>query len=337
MRILTDKGIQFRTFPVVPRKRIKYDEDTPVVFKEFGSSNEVFKCLGGYFTHNSYRLLDYFVSHWFEIACRKWTAKYGGKYPSNFFGDNVDKLSALSPIMNMGRSGSFNLDNDLLGICLRQKDYVNINTVSDRAMRSHASLKGISSATLKDIIEKMSCTRLKVNYPIRTVKTEKKKKIIGYSIWSNLSDSHAWSKIFDYRLIEEIGGTDSRILERVYKFSFKSPLGVAMINNTISGGFWSVNPALYQVSADAQLLYRYLVITGTRRKNNTAEYLAHRLGWREKQKSRIIRRLKVLFEEMCGAGLIQSYEASENHHYGCLFSYTLSNRRGKKKPTNEQG
>jgi hypothetical protein len=198
-------------------------------------------------------------------------------------------------------------------------------------MRSHASLKGISSAALKDIIEKTAHARLKTSYSIRTIKADKKRKILGYSTWSNLSDSNDWSKIFDYRIVDEVTGTDGRILERVYKFSFKSSLGVAMIHNTICGGSWSINPALYQVSADAQLLYRYLVITGGRRKNNTAEYLAHRLGWREKQMSRIIPRLKILFEEICAAGLIKSYEASESHRYGCLFSYALPARRGRKK------
>ena len=336
MKPLTDKAIQFRTFPVVPRKRVKFNPDTAVEVTEFGSDNVVFKCLGGYFTHNSYRLLDYFVSHWFEIARKNWLSKYGDKYPSNFFGNNVEKLTALTPILNMEGNGSLKLDNDLLGLCLRLKDYVGIDVVSDRAMRSHASLKGLSSSALKDIIEKTSCARLKVSYSIRTVKTDKKRKILGYSTWSNLSDSNDWSKIYDYRVIDEIKGNDGRILERIYKFSFKSPLGVAMVHNTICGGSWTVNPTLYQVSADAQLLYRYLVITGGRRKNNTAEYLAHRLGWHEKQKSRIIQRLKILFEEIRVAGLIQSYEASENHRYGCLFSYTLSVRRKKKSQRNEQ-
>ncbi|WP_319405754.1 hypothetical protein [uncultured Desulfosarcina sp.] len=35
-------------------------------------------------------------------------------------------------------------------------------------------------------------------------------------------------------------GVDGRILERIYKFGFKNPLGLAMIHNTICGGFWSI-------------------------------------------------------------------------------------------------
>ena len=70
MRTLSDKAIQFRTYPVISRKRIKYDPETPVEFTEFESTVPAFKCLGGYFSHNTYRLLDYFTSHWFEIASR---------------------------------------------------------------------------------------------------------------------------------------------------------------------------------------------------------------------------------------------------------------------------
>ena len=64
----------------MPRKRIKFDPDVTVEFTEFGSGNPVFKCRGGYFTHKSYRLMDYFVSHWFEVVCQNWTTKIGGQY-----------------------------------------------------------------------------------------------------------------------------------------------------------------------------------------------------------------------------------------------------------------
>ena len=331
MKALADKGIMFRTFPVVPRKRVKFDPGVPVEFFEFGSSNPVFQCLGGYFTHHSYRLLDYFVSHWFEVARRSWTVKFGGQYPQRFFGDSLKNLTDLTPILKMAGNGSLNLEYDLLGLCQSMNDYVVLDSLSDRVMRSHASLKGISSEALNNIIKKTSRAKLKVNYSVRTIKSIKNRQFLGYSNWSNLSGDQPWSKIFDYRLLDEARGADGRILERVYKFGFMNPLGLAMIHNTICGGSWSVNPALYQLSADAQLLYRYLIITGSRRKNNTAEYLADRLAWRETQKSRIIQRLKVLFEEMLKAELIQSYEAVESHRYGCLFSHQLPSKRKNKK------
>lgn len=331
MRALTDKGIMFRTFPVVPRKRVKFDPEVAVVFSEFGSENAAFQCRGGYFTHHSYRVLDYFVSHWFEIARRNWTAKFGGQYPTKYFGDSLKNLTELTPILNMAGNGSLNLEHDLLGLCQSMVDYVVIDSLSDRVMRSHPSLKGISSEALKNVIDRTADARLKVIYSVRTIKSIKNRQVLGYSNWSNLGDDQPWSKIFDYRLVDEVKGADGRILERVYKFGFMNPLGVAMIHNTICGGSWSVNQALYQLSSDAQLLYRYLVITGSRRKNNTAEFLAHRLAWRETQKARIIQRLKNLFEEMLKAGLIQNYEAIESRQYGCLFSHQLPGKKSKRK------
>ena len=98
MRTLSDKAIQFRTYPVIPRKRIKYDTETPVEFNEFESTVPAFKCLGGYFSHNTYRLLDYFTSHWFEIASRKWTEEFGGNIPKAFAGRDLDRLKTLSPL-----------------------------------------------------------------------------------------------------------------------------------------------------------------------------------------------------------------------------------------------
>ena len=329
MKALTDKAILFRTFPISPRKRVKYDPDETVEFSEFGSGIPAFKYLGGYFTHHSYNLLDYFVSHWFETVRRNWTAKFGSHYPDNFSNDCLAKLTDLSPILNMAGNGSLNLEHDLLGLCRSMGDYVVIDSLSDRTMRSHPSLKGISSGALNEIIEKTSQARLKLNYHIRSIKTEKKRQFLGYTPWSNLGDDHQWSRIFDYRLLNEVKGADGRILERIYKFGFKNPLGVAMIHNTICNGHWSINPALYDLSADAQLLYRYLVITGSRSKNNTYEFLAHRLAWREKQKSRIIQRLKALFEEMFTAGLIQSFDAIESRQHGCLFSLQVSKQRSK--------
>jgi hypothetical protein len=327
VRALTDKAIQFRTFPVFPRKRVKFDPDVTIEFAEFGSGVPAFQCCGGYFTHHSYRLLDYFVSHWFEIVRRNWAAKFGSQYPTKFFGDSLKSLTILTPILNMAGNGSLDLEHDFLGLCQSMGDYVVVDELSDRIMRSHPSLKGISSEALKNVIDKTANARLKVNYSVRTVKSIKNRQFLGYSNWSNLGDDRAFTKIFDYRLLKEVKGADGRILERVYKFGFMNPLGLAMIHNTICGGSWSVNPALYQLSSDAQLLYRYLVITGSRSRNNTAEYLAHRLAWRETQKSRIIQRLKVHFEEMLDAGLIESFEAVESDRYGCLFSHQLPDKR----------
>ncbi|WP_155303619.1 hypothetical protein [Desulfosarcina widdelii] len=332
MKVLGDKGIMFRTYPVVPRKRVKFDPDIPVEFTEFGSGIPTFQCLGGYFTHHSYRLLDFFVSHWFEIARRNWTLKFGGQYPSKLSGDNLEKLKLLTPILNMAGNGSLDLEKDLVGLCHAMNDYVVIDSISDRVMRSHPSLKRLSSAELYNVIDRTSTARLKVNYSVRTIRASKKnRQFLGYSNWSNLGTDQQFSKLLDYRLLDEVKGADGRILERVYKFGFMNPLGLAMIHNTICGGSWSINPVLYQLSADAQLLYRYLIITGSRTKNHTADFLAHRLAWRETQKSRIIQRLKVLFEEVHDAGLIESYEAVESQQYGCLFSYKRLSKNTKKE------
>ena len=330
MRTLTDKAIQFRTFPVVPKKRVKFDPNEVVEFIEYGSDNPVFQCRGGYFTHNSYRLLDYFVSHWSEVAQWIFKTKFGEKYPENLFGNNIAKLYELTPILKMtGNGNAPDLEHDLLGLCQGMGDFVVIDEVSDYTMRSHPSLSGLSSIDLNRIIEKTSQVQLKIQYSLRSIKTFKKTQAFGYIPWSNLKDDRPWSKLFDYRVVNEIKGADGRILERIYKFGFKNPLGLAMIHNTICGGHWTMNSSLYGLSADAQLLYRYLIITGARRKNNTPEYLAHRLAWREKQKSRIIQRLKILFEEIRSAGLIKDFTAVENNHHGCLFSYSLSPTKKK--------
>jgi hypothetical protein len=321
----------------MPRKRVKFDEKKPVVFIEPGSDLPVFKYLGGYFTHNSYRLLDYFTSHWFEVARKKWTQEFGGKYPKNFGGKALEKLAVLTPMFNGNGSSSVQLENDLLDLCRSMQDYAIIEEVSDRQMRKHPSLKGISSAELFEIIKKTSKARLKTNYPVRSLKRKGKKTFIGWETWSNLNDTASWSKLFDYRLLDEKKGADGRIIERIYKFGFNTPLGIAMIHNTICGGFWSVNTNLYQVSADAQLLYRYLVITGSRKKNNSAEFIGYRIGWREKQKKRLASRLEALFQELCEAKLITSYVLSSNCQSGYLFSFEIGKRNGSKNENKGAG
>jgi hypothetical protein len=331
MKALSDKGIQFRTFPVVPRKRIKFHEDTPVVVKEFGSGDEVFKCQGGYFTHNTYRLLDFFVSYWFEIASRNWMQNHGSKYPNKFSWSNIENLAALTPLLKNGYEDSARLLSDLIEVCQALRDYIIIDEISDSEMRKHPSLRGISSLNLLNIIDKSSNTKLKIIHPLRMIKGGSKQKHLGWSNLSNLDDTAPWSKLFDYRLIVERKGNDGRVLERIYKFGFSSPLGIAMIHNTICGGFWSVNPKLYEVSGDAQLLYRYLVITGSRWKNNSVEYIGHRLGWREKQKSRLCSRVKPLFEELCAAGLMKSYTLSRGRRNSGMFSFELEKKRSSKK------
>jgi len=331
MRALSDKAIQFRTFPVVPRKRVKFDQDETVTFTEFDSSNILFQCQGGFFTHNSYRLLDFFVSYWFDVVCKNWTKTFGGKYPDKVTGKNIENIMAMTPISTDADNCLLQLTNDRIELCQRLKDYAVIDEISDIEMRRHLSLKGISSSGLHEIIKRTSVTKLKLIYQIRSIKETKKRKYFGWTTFSNLSDSAPWWSLFDYRLLDERKGKDGRVIERIYKFGFNNSLALGMIHNTICGGTWNINPKFYQVSGDAQLLYRYLVITGSRRKNNRIDYMGHRIGWREKQKKRLSDRIGSLFTELLEAGLVSSFVISGNQYSNDLISYEIGKRSNVKQ------
>jgi hypothetical protein len=337
VRTLSDKAIQFRTYPVIPRKRIKYDTETPVEFTEFESTVPAFKCLGGYFSHNTYRLIDYFTSHWFEITSRRWTEEFGGNIPRTFAGYDLDRLKTLSPLFGNCSVDGIDLTSDFFGLVRGYGDYLAIDSVSDRQLRKHPSLHGITSAGLFEIIDRTSKAKLKTNYPVRMIQSRGRRKFIGWDNWTNLKDSAPWSKLFNYRLLEEIKGSDGRVMERVYKFIFNTPLGIALIHNAICGGTWSINPNLYQVSGDAQLLYRYLVITGARVKNHRVEFIGHRLGWREKQVTRLTARTNSLFSELLEAGLIVGFEKSTGSRGSCLFSYEIKKKKRSGKKHGRKG
>jgi hypothetical protein len=327
VRTLSDKAIQFRTYPVIPRKRIKYDTETPVEFTEFESTVPAFKCQGGYFSYNTYRLLDYFTSYWFEIASRCWTEEYGGNIPKAHSGNDLEKMKTLSPLFGDCSVDSANLTSDFIGLVHSYREYAIIDTISDRQLRKHPSLHGITSAGLFQIIDRTSKAKLKMNYPTRMIQSRGRRKFLGWDNWTNLKDTAPWTKIFNYRLVGEIKGADGRVMERVYKFVFNTPLGIAMIHNAICCGTWSINPNLYQVSGDAQLLYRYLVITGSRGKNHRVDYIGHRLGWREKNVRRLTASVESLFTELLKADLIVGFEKSTGSRGSCLFHYDI----GKKK------
>ena len=216
-------------------------------------------------------------------------------------------------------------------------DYAIIDSISDRQLRKHPSLHGITSAGLFEIIDKTSKVQLKMNCPVRMIQSKGRRKFLGWDNWTNLKESASWTKIFDYRLLEEIKGSDGRVTERIYKFGFNTPLGVAMIHNAICGGTWAINPNLYQVSGDAQLLYRYLVITGARGKNHRVDYIGHRLGWREKQINRLTVSIESLFSELLEAGLIVGFEKSTGSRGSCLFSYEIRKKKRSGKGQRRKG
>lgn len=98
MRSLTDKAIQFRTYPVVPRKRVSFDKSKALIQPLFESDSPIFKCLGGYFTHHTYNLLDFFVSRWLEIFNGKWRVMYGSNFSNKIGDQTIERLSEISPI-----------------------------------------------------------------------------------------------------------------------------------------------------------------------------------------------------------------------------------------------
>ena len=213
MRILSDKAIQFRTYPVVPRKRVTFDEDTPVDYMSFGSDAPVFKCLGGYFTHYTYNLLDFFVSYWSEIFNRKWVEMFGGNFPKKIDDQVIQRMSELSPILRMNHINTVELTDYRIDLYQQLNDYTIIPKISDVDMRKHQSLKGLSSSKLHEVIDKSSRARIKTDYPLRVVKENGKRKMLGWNSLANLRDQAPWSKLFDYILLTEKKARDRHVIE----------------------------------------------------------------------------------------------------------------------------
>lgn len=211
------------------------------------------------------------------------------------------------------------------------RDYTIITAISDVEMRKHPSLNGLSSRKLCEVIDKSSKARIKTEYPLKVVKENGKRKMLGWNSVTNLDDRSPWSNLFEYRLLRKKKGKDGRVVERIYKFGFNDIIGLGMIHNTICKGTWSVNPKLYTVSGDAQLLYRYFVIAGSRSRNHRIDYIGLRLGYRERQKSRLVKGIGTLFEELKQAGLIKSYACQNCGNGNIYYSFVIFKSPAKKK------
>ena len=328
MKILTDRGILWRTFPVIPRKRIKYDPTVPVEFCLFESNDPVFKCLGGYFTHNSYNLFDWFISYWHEIGVKKWIELFREDYPLVFRKNHLESLMRLTPILRYKKDDLFELRNNLPELFHHFQDFGRFE-VSDLAMRSHPSLQRLSSRELHDVIEQTSNSRIKTIYPIRVLDTGRRGKPFAWFYEMNLKETDSWWQPLSYRVIEEIKGKDGRINERVYRFQFADLLPILMIHNTLCRAFWTVNPNLYGLSPDSQLAYRYLIIAGARLKYHRVDFIGHRLGRRERQAKRIASALNPLLQEIENAGLLSKFTQSTlDRKY--FFSFEVKSPKNKK-------
>jgi hypothetical protein len=334
MTPLTDRGILWRTFPVIPRKRLKFDPEIPAEFSLFNRSDVVFKCKGGYFTHNSYNLLDWFSSYWREICARQWMRRLGETYPVSFKPQQIEELSKFSPIFPLSLEELHELKKNPLLFAPHFQDYALIQEISDRQMREHPSLSRLSSKELHEVIERTAGCFFKTIYPVRILDDSHRKKRFRWFYLSNLEEKDPWSSLFSYRLIEEKQGTDGRVNERVYRFSFATLLGILMIHNTICGASRIVSPKLYKMSPDAQLLYRYLIIAGSRIPKNRIEYIGHRIGWREKQRRRLATALEPHFQELKNSGLIAGFEMTADRRGNHFLSLDLKKR---KRPWNPSG
>jgi len=144
-----------------------------------------------------------------------------------------------------------------------------------------------------------------------------------------LKESDSWWQFFSYRVIGENKGKDGRINERIYKFQFADLLPILMIHNTLCRASWTMNPGLYELSPDAQLLYRYMIIAGARLKYHRADFIGHRLGWREKQAKRIASALNPILKEVEDAGLLSKFSPSTlDRKY--FFSFEVRSSKNKK-------
>jgi hypothetical protein len=316
MKLLTDKALCFRTFPVVPRKRVKFEPDVPVEFSAFGSKQPLFECLGAYFTHHSFNLIDFFISRWAEIAEHKMAIMGQGS--------QIEKALEITPILGKDHVTAAYLQENAIELSRQLKDFSFIDRISDSELRSHPALSKLSSAALNEVIRRTAASKFKLIYPLRVIRTVKKKPHFGWQNLENLEDSSEWSSLFSCRLLEEKRGADGRVTERAYRFGFNSWLGIAMIHNTICSGHWAVNPKLYEVSGDVQLLYRYIVIGGARTNNQRIDYVGHRIGLKETQRGRLNEIIKSLLQELKEAGLIEDALVFSNSKKDGLCSFKVA-------------
>jgi hypothetical protein len=334
MTPLTDRGMLWRTFPVIPRKRVNFDPELPVEFTLFNRSDVVFKCQGGYFTHNSYNLLDLFSSYWREICAREWMRAFGETYPVSFKPQQIEQLNRFSPIFSLSMEELQELKRNPLLFAPNFQDYALIQEISDRHMREHPSLSRLSSKELHEVIERTAECMIKTIYPIRILDNAHRKGRFRWFYLSNLEEKDPWGNLFSYRLVEEKRGSDGRVNEKVYRFSFATLFGILMIHNTICGASRIVSPKIYKMSPDAQLLYRYLIIAGSRIPKNRVEYIGHRLGWREKQRRRLSLALEAHFQELKESGLITGFEMTADKRGDYFLTLDLKKR---KRPWNPSG
>ena len=335
MKTLTDRGILWRTFPVIPRKRVRFDPNIPTEFPLFGSKDPVFKCMGGYFTHNSYNLLDWIVTYWGEMATRQWLQKFRQDRPT-VLKDQIDRLKEITPILGYKEEDLLRLQKNLPEIQNHFRDYLLIPGVSDLEMRKHPALNNLSSLELKELIERTSKARIKTIYPVRILDGAKRDPKFTYFYEMNLGETEPWSHLFEYRVLDERKSKSGKVIERSYKFLFTGLLSMLMIHNTICQASWNMNPKVYGLSPDAQLLYRYLIITGSRNRINRIDYIGHRLGWREPQKKRLAKALEPIMRELTDTGLIGGFKmiAQKGKKYFCEIEIGKNNPRRSK---NEKG
>ena len=328
MKTLTDRGILWRTFPVVPRKKVRFDPAVVVKFSLFESNDPVFKCLGGYFTHNTYNLFDWFVSYWHSLAVKKWVELFREDYPSVFRKNHLDSLMRVTPVLRYKKDELFEIRNNLPELFHHFQDYARFE-ISDLDMRSHPSLQRLSSRELYDVIERTSNSKIKTIYPIRILDLSRKGKPFTWFYEMNLKETAPWWQLFSYRIIGEIKGKDGRINGRIYKFQFADLLPLLMIHNTLCRAFWTMNPNLYKLSADAQLLYRFMVIAGARLKYHRVDFIGHRLGWREGQAKRIASALNPLLKNLKDSGLLSKFTPS-NLDRKYFFTFEVKSPKNKK-------
>jgi hypothetical protein len=258
----------------------------------------------------------------------------GYQNSKNLTAANIEIIASMNPLLRKGEEYLVNLEKNQFEVSRHFRDYSVIDRIGDSEMRKHPSLAQLSSNALNEVIVRTAGAKIKTIYPVRVLRVKGKQRYFGWVNLSNLADSADWSGLLAYRMIEERKGADGRVNERFYRFGFNSLLGLAMIHNTFCGGSWSVNPKLYEVSGDAQLLYRYVVISGSRMKNNRTDYIGQRIGLKERQKRRLAGMVESLLIELQAAELIENVKVFLNGKRNYLCSFGIAKSKGS-TPENE--
>jgi len=240
--IISERGINVHFYPMqsdrwnkLNGKYIRNKNRKPVFIAQENSRWDL----------NCFKFMDFLSSY----VKKEWDIYCFEGYGETVLNVNSELMNIIPLFRNYSKIYEFGKTTKFNALDMYKCEYI----IPIKTITSFPSCKKMNINHIRDVLNKISSCKVKSEYAIYS--EDSIKQPTWQNLFSNLNDTDSFQSFFDFEIMSS-KGKNGKEYNTIIKIKFNSQLGAIFLHNIYSTGYCRITEPFYNLSKNAQILYR---------------------------------------------------------------------------------